>query len=226
MRIEKKWSKMMELNAKGIYTLKDLLKHDLINFKIDLAQLWQNVLYCDLETVKGTKNEYKYTNVIWWQSLNYDNFKYHRNKLNELLKRNPNNIKKLVQELIEKKCDLLNINTTQINPLHILLKTVVSTSTKRDENRRICLVTSLNISMQKNDSILLSHTGIRYYKKTDAKVYNEIKRRYLPSTWNNADTEKQIKELAHNIRNINSNRNIKQTKLYYCKQYELFEIAI
>ena len=80
--------------------------------------------------------------------------------------------------------------------------------------------------MQRSDSVLLSHTGIRYYLKTDIKVYNEIKRKYLSSKWYDADAETQIKELAHNIRNINSNRNIKQNKLYTTKQYQLFDIGI
>lgn len=69
MRIEKKYTRMFELNNKGIYNLEDLLKHGLINFKSDLVKMWQNVLYCDLETVKGTKNELKYTNSNWWLNI-------------------------------------------------------------------------------------------------------------------------------------------------------------
>jgi len=221
MRIEKKWSKMIELNKKGIYTLADLLKYDLINFKTDLVKLWQNVLYCNLDTVKGTKNEYRYTNVNWWRSLNYSNFKYHRNQLNKLLEKNPNNTKNIVQELIEKKCDYLNTNTTQINPLHIRLKTVVSTPPIADKNRRCCLVTGLNISMQRNDSNLLSHTGLKYYLKTDKKIYNELKRKHLSSNWYNSDNETQIKELAHNIRNKYNNDKIKRSRLYNTNQMQL-----
>jgi hypothetical protein len=221
MRIEKKWSKMAELNKRGIYTLADLLRYDLINFKADIVKLWQNVLYCDLETVKGTKNKYKYTNVNWWQSHNYSNFKYHRSQLKILLDKNPKNVKNLIKELIEKKCEFLNINTTQINPLHIGLKTVVSPSIKQDQNRRFCRVTNLNISMQRNDSNLLSHTGLRYYLKTDSKVFNEIKRKYLSSKWIDTDDEKQLKELAHNIRNKYNNDKIKRSRLYNENQIQL-----
>lgn len=222
MRIEKKWSKMVELNTKGIYTLADLLKYDLINFKSDLVQLWQNVLYCDLVTVNGTKNEHKYTNVIWWRSLKYNNFKYHRNQLNKLLNKNPNNIKKLVKELIEEKCDLLNINTTEINPLHIRLNTVVSTSIKTDLNRRFCQITGLNISMQRKDSNLLSHTGLRYYQKTDKKIYKEILNKYLPIKWIDSDNETQLIELAHNIRTVRTAQLRKQERLYKANQTSLF----
>ncbi len=225
MRIEKKYSKLHELNQKGIYTINDLLNYGLIHFKSDLLKVWQNVLYCDLDTVKGTKNEYKYTNVNWWTNLNYENFKYHRNQLNKLLNRNPKNIKKIVLELIEKKYDLLNINTTEINPLHIGLKTVVSTPTKTDQSRRFCLVTGLNISMQRNDSILLSHTGLRYYLKTDKKIYKEVLQKHLPIKWVDADQETIIKELAHNIRNKNYNNNNKQKRIYPNEQYQLFNIS-
>jgi hypothetical protein len=46
------------------------------------------------------------------------------------------------------------------------------------------------------------------------KVFEQIKRRYLSKRWLTADYEKQIKEIAHNIRNSKSNRNIKQVKKY------------
>jgi hypothetical protein len=225
-RIEKKWSKMVELNNKGIYTLNDLIKHDLLNFKSDLLNLWNDVLFYDWQSLKGLKHNVNYSNVIYWLELketNYNNFKYHRNNLNNLIKKQPNNLKTQIANLISNKVDLLNVKTTQINPLSIGLKTVVPTIEKNDKNRRKCLVTGLNISMQK-DSKLLSHTGIKYYKKSDAKVYNEIKRKYLSTKWVDDDVETQIKELAHNIRNIYNNRKVKQDKHYSTNQYNLFNL--
>ncbi|WP_282031712.1 hypothetical protein [Winogradskyella eximia] len=224
MRIEKKWSKMTELNQKGIYTLDDLINYDLRNFKTDLLKMWNNVLYCDFETVKGSKNEFKYSNANWWQSLNYENFKYHRNQLNKLITKNPNNIKNLVSELIAKKCDLLNINTTVINRICKGLKTVVSSSEERHLNRRFCLVTGLNISMQRNDSKLLSHTGLRYYLKTDKKIFIEALKKHLPVKWIDSDIETQIQELAHNIRTIHTNQQRKQERLYKPNQIQLFKL--
>ena len=227
-RIEKKWSKMVELNNKGIYTLDDLIKHDLINFKSDLLNLWNDVLFYDWQSLKGLKHNVSYSNVNYWLELketNYNNFKYHRNNLNNLINKQPNNLKKQIADLISNKVDLLNDNTTQINPLSIGLKKVVSTIENTDKNRLKCLVTGLNISMQK-DSLLLSHTGIKYYKKTDAKVYNEIKRKYLSAKWVDADIETQIKELAHNIRNTYNNRNIKQNRIYPENQYKMFDFEM
>ncbi len=113
MRIEKKYSRMKELNQRGIYTLNDLLDYGLINFKGDLIKMWDNVLYCDLDALKGSKNEYKYKSLIFWEDLKYDNFKYHRNQLNALINKNPNNMKKQISDLIDAKCEILN--PTQIN---------------------------------------------------------------------------------------------------------------
>jgi len=220
-RIEKKWSKMVELNDSGIYTLNDLIKHDLLNFKSDLLNLWNDVLFYDWQSLKGLKHNVSYSNVNYWLELketNYNNFKYHRNNLNNLIKKQPNNLKKQIAVLISNQVDLLNTKTTQINPLSIGLKTVVSTIENTDKNRLKCLVTGLNISMQK-DSLLLSHTGIKYYKKTDTKVYNEIKRKYLSAKWVDADIETQIKELAHNLRSKYNNNLVRQSK--YKNQLQL-----
>jgi len=69
------------------------------------------------------------------------------------------------------------------------------------------------------DGLLWSHTDIKYYKKTDAKVYYEIKRKYLSPKWVDADIETQIKELAHNIRSKYNNNLVRQSK--YKNQLQL-----
>lgn len=92
--------------------------------------------------------------------------------------------------------------------------------------KRKCLITDLDISMQKEDSFLLSHSGLRFYSKTDKQIFDKIKEKYLSKKWVFAEYEEQIKEIAHNIRNTNSNRGIKQSRLYQPHQKQLFKIAI
>ena len=203
---------MVELNNKGIFTLKDVLNYGLRNFKKDLLKEWSNVLYCDFNTVKGTKYENKYTNVNWWDRLSYDKLKYHRNNLNKIIKNDSDNIKNQISRLISSKVDFLNIETSEINPLYIGLKKGVCNNNKQDINRRFCVITGLNISMQKSNSFLLSHTGLKYYYKTDIKVFREVKSRYLSNKWINANHKKQIKEIAHNIRNKYNNNLISKSK--------------
>lgn len=92
----------------------------------------------------------------------------------------------------------------------------------RTVSQKQCIVTNLNISMQKVDSILLSHTGLRYYYKTDKKIFNEVKNKYLSKLWIDADHETQIKEIAHNIRHKHSNTIRIRKRKYNPLQMELF----
>jgi len=76
--------------------------------------------------------------------------------------------------------------------------------------------------MQKTDSILLSHTGLKYYYETDKKIFNEVKNKYLSTLWIDADYETQIKEIAHNIRNRRSNNTKRIRQKYNARQTQLF----
>lgn len=224
MRFEIKYAKLHDLQQIGIYTLEDLLNYKLENFTPLLIKEWNNVLFYDFKVFKKSKYEYKYSNPKFWINLNYGLFKYHRNNLNNIVLQHKDNTKRHIAELIQNKCSLLNTKTTQINPLYIELEKEVSTLENNDLNRRFCVVTGLNISMQKQDSILLSHTGIKYYYKTDKKVYYEIKNKYLSNKWIDADYTIQTKEIAHNIRNSHSNQKTKQKRLYKPTQLQLFNI--
>jgi hypothetical protein len=73
-------------------------------------------------------------------------------------------------------------------------------------------------------SILLSHTGLKYYYKTDRKVFEQIKRTYLTKQWIDSDFDRQIKEIAHNIRNAKSNQNNKQNRIYQPLQVNMLSV--
>ena len=75
--------------------------------------------------------------------------------------------------------------------------------------------------MQKDSSILLSHTGLKYYYKTDRKVFEQIKRTYLTKQWIKSDFATQIIKIAHHIRTIKSNQNNKQNRIYQHQQVNL-----
>ena len=125
MRIEKKWCKMKEINDKGIFTLDDLINYGLERFKDDLVAMWRDILFCDLNTVKGSKYSNKYNNINWWRQQPYERFKYHRRNLNNLIKSDNKNMKNQIEVLITEKVDYLNPKTPDINPLDIRLITVV-----------------------------------------------------------------------------------------------------
>ena len=87
--------------------------------------------------------------------------------------------------------------------------------------KTLCKVTGFNISMQKDNNILLSHTGLKYYYKTDRKIFEQLKRKYFSKQWSKSNFETKIKEIAHNIRNTKSNQTIKQRKIYQPQQINL-----
>lgn len=222
LRIEKKYSKMRDLHNLGIYTLQDLLNYGLHNFKGELLKMWDCFIYYDKNALKNHPNRFKYNSVDYWQTLTPRQRKYQLGKLNKLYRENPDSIKNIVSNLISEKVDLLNSKLSLINPLCIELNQYNNTTQPIDLSKRICIISGLNISMQKKDSFLLSITGLKYYFNTDKKIYNEIKRQYLTDKWLNSSFDIQIKEIAHNIRTIRNNQKNKQSRLYPIYQYNLF----
>jgi hypothetical protein len=227
IRFEIKYTRMEKLNKKGIFSLNDLVKYGLHNFKCVLLTEWQNVLFFDntiqIDTLSAkTKSALlEYSNQNYWTGLlnnkQTKNFRYHKNQLQKITFEKSNKIQDLTAQVMSEKIDFLNMDTIQIDTLTILSKRIVLNSS----NSQVCKITNINISMQKNDSILLSHTGLRYYFKTDKKVFEKIKRKYLSEVWFKSDFEKQIKEIAHNIRNTKSNQSIKQKRIYKPEQMNI-----
>lgn len=223
MRFEIKYTKMHQLNTQGIYSLADLLKYGLDSFSNNLLKEWQNVLFYDL-TAKERLS--KYSNPNYWESLPYEQFRYQRKKLELNQSKNSRNLKNIIAQLITEKYGFLNTKIPEITPLHIGVKTGIHSNQPKDENRRFCKVTGLNISMQKESSFLLSHTGLKYYLETDKKIYDEVRRKYLTDYWANLDKQTEIKEIAHNIRNEMNNQRNRQGNLYPAHQTRLFQLSI
>lgn len=230
MRFEIKYTKMQKLNEKGIFSLQDLINYGLQNFKDTVLKEWQNVLFYD-NTIqidplssRSKKALLQYSNPNYWTGLlannQTKNFTYHKNKLKKIVSKNSKKIQDLTAETIGKKIDFLNSKTIQIDPLTIMSKRIVFND-DNDTKKHICKVTGFNISMQKENSILLSHTGLKYYYNTDKRIFEQIKRRYLSKIWFKSNFEIQIKEIAHNIRNTNSNLRIKQKRIYQPQQINI-----
>lgn len=232
MRFEIKYTKMQKLNEKGIFCLQDLINYGLQNFKDEVLNEWQNVLYYDNTiqidplTTKLKKTVLEYSNPNYWTGLlansQNKNFTYHKNQLKKIIEKNSNKVQDLTAQIMSEKIDFLNSKTIQIDPLTILSKRIVL-NYENEVKKHLCKVTGFNISMQKENSILLSHTGLKYYYKTDKRIFEQIKRRYLSKIWFKSNFQTQIKELAHNIRNTNSNQKIKQSRIYKEGQITLLE---
>ena len=132
------------------------------------------------------------------------------------------NLQQQIKTKIIEKCVMINRlfennkkdKCVMINHSSIGLNITQSTFENSSQKKEFCPITKLDISMQKDNSNLLSHTGLKYYYETDKKIFEQIKRKYLSKVWYNSDFQIQIKEIAHNIRNTKNNQTIKQKRIY------------
>jgi len=86
-----------------------------------------------------------------------------------------------------------NPELSQLDPL-LYSDNTISLNTHTE---RRCLVTGLDISMQKDDSKFLCTEGVRYYKENAPKEWMRLLQRLSPK-WKDAPLEKQIKEVPLN----------------------------
>lgn len=239
LRCEIKTRKMKVIESTGIKTFEDINIKTLEALKNILIEKIDKVVYFDSSISKTILKKKPITrnfgNINYWmEELTPKNRGYSKKILNEVIEKHSGNLKKLIIQLINEKhkinssyntvqkFGIINqfseahrfgiINTSSI-PLNIPL-----------DSFRYCLMTGVDISMQKEDSILLSHAGLHYYFQTDKILFNEIKKKYLPSKWKNENLKIQIKEIAHNIRSLRKNQLRKQKRIYKNHQQTLFKI--
>lgn len=194
-----------------------------------LIQEWQKVLVLDNITALINSNKIKqYLSSDYWENVlqgHRNLFAYHKKRYFQLLKSNPSNIHDSIKNLISQKLDYLLEKGCAISPTPNNEEVVQIHKYIRGEyeQNKVCKVTGLNISMQKDNSSLLSHTGLRYYYENDRQIFDYVKRKYLSDQWINSKIEIQIREIAHNIRNHKNNMRLKQQKLYPPHQLHIFK---
>jgi len=234
LRFEIKFKKLERLKKVKIYSLLDLLNYGLDKFAEILVKEWQKVLFYDFTIKHDSNSLLNYKNPLYWHDLTKRRsaFDKHKTKYRNIVKNHSDNISLQIEKCIREKCNellrgatfdqkcnnQLLVKGTNIDCLYI--GSNLTPPPIRNE-KNICPITGLNISMQKERSILLSHTGLKYYFTTDKKIYNEVKRKFLSDNWTNADYKTQIKEIAHNIRNFANNRKNRQKRLYPVNQYRM-----
>ncbi len=234
-RWEVKIIKMIEIEHLEIKTLNDLINLSSSQIKgIEslLMQRWNEIIYYDNtidKTLLTNHNRIKlkdWRNDKYWLELFESTRVKNRNKpqrevkeFRKITSKYSSQIQNKVGVLISKKWCVLTASTkpkeVHINRSYIGLNLPTNTDTKK------CKITGLNISMQKEDSLLLSHTGLRYFLKEDKRIFEQVKNKYLPKWRHSLSLEIQISELAHNIRNTSSNQNIKQRRIYPEAQFNL-----
>jgi hypothetical protein len=76
---------------------------------------------------------------------------------------------------------------------------------------RSCLVTGLDISMQKETSRFISPIGVKFYYENHPEIFAQLKER-LPNRWADVPLERQFSEIAHSIRNSYHSKRIHTQK--------------
>lgn len=100
------------------------------------------------------------------------------------------------QSVSRNDCNKLPDKVSQNDSLFYSDKIVQSNKVKG----RRCLVTELDISMQKEDSKFICSAGIKFYKKTNPEVWQTLRQR-LSQRWQDSPEDKLIEEIHHSIRN-------------------------
>ena len=216
-RFEVKSKKSRYINNLGIKTLADLLDYSIYQtLALEIKREWNEVLVLD-QQIKLNQNEAKYSNPKFWERIlnDYRNgFSYHKKCYSEILKNHPKNIHATIREQIGNKLDeLLKISAISPPlPIDILVQfhQYIRGESAPVVNKRTCPITKVDISMQKENSHLLSNTGLTWLKQNDPAKYEIIRRCYLP-TWGVSGLhtkfeDDEISHLSKQIRNEYYNR--------------------
>lgn len=231
LRIEVACKKSIEFAETGIKTFENVNKHTLKKgLQLILKRFDEVVYYDNTINTKGLNKRQK-TTLLNYQNMNYwfDTLKpnkrdSHKKNLQNFINQNSTNLhaqirKKILQTRVIK--DRLYKTQTRVIKDTLYKESDLTQNTTQNYGKK-CTITGIDISMQKESSLLLSHTGLKHYLKNNKKVFDEVASLYLSNKWVNDSTTIQIKEIAHNIRNKHNNRILKQSRLYPTQQTQLF----
>jgi hypothetical protein len=186
LRIEVKQTNWHEYRTIGINTLEDFINHDKTTFVDSLLTKWNEVLFYD-PTIKDNAEFIQYRDVNYWTELRATvsgkTYNKHANRLKILNATKGENIQKRVSDLILEKARFLQGGN------------VLQLSTKK-----YCKLTGIEINNQREDSFLLSHSGLKYIRENHPDQFQNLESRFLSSKWTTATPQIKIKEIAHNIR--------------------------
>lgn len=222
-RFEVKSKQAKNIEKYGIENADDLTK---LNIYKTLSQTllneWENVLLInqtpDFSNLKSDDVQFiqSANKIDFWDGMYRVKFARYKEKYFKILQ-GKNNLQHLIKlQIIDKMFSFQNVtNSTQGNPINTrkvdLTKTPVQLinleNVTHSQSKIVCLVTGLDISMQRKGSKFLCFAGLKYYKENEPNIYKDIEKRFLSQKMKVRDTDSQIYYIAHNIRNIKTNQN-------------------
>lgn len=236
-RFEVKSKQAKNICKYGINTATDLLNLESHN---RLGQIlldeWEQVLLINLGLKSNELNALKRDEVLFvknvksidfWSGLYRVKFARSKDKYHTILGKK-NNLHYLIKlQIIDKLFDLQNVtNSIQKTTINRgILKNDKTTSQLINlenvtdlQNNKVCLVTNLNISMQKKGSKFLCVKGLKYYKENQPETYQELTEKYLTEKQKGKSFDRQNYFIAHNIRNAKTN--LQHNPKYSRKRFE------
>lgn len=207
LRIEIKQSNWSEYREQGLYSLEDFNQCNKLLFLNNLLTKWNDIIFYD-PTNKGVEKWGKYSHTNFWRELRTKSNKTqkkHRDRLRTINKEHGLNVQQLVNDEV-----INNVNKLQ-----------GVRNYKFTNEKRFCVLTGLEITMQRKDSFLLSHGGLYYLKKHEPETFNRVKKKFLSHNWLTSSIDKQVKEIAHVIRS----RYNHQLSKYPTYQTSLFDLS-
>lgn len=227
-RFEVKHKKARPTNA--IFKMRKVTVIDLLNlenykiFSQEIIKEWNFILLLnqtpDFSNLKP--NEVQFINEAnkrdFWDDLRMqkhrNTFNLNKEKYYKILQRNNNLHTEIKGQMIDK---LIQLSKCAISPQKIPMnreKVIIEKTppilikcenAHLVNNSRLCLVTKLDISMQRKGSKFLCIAGLKWYQKNDLETYQKIELKYLTLKMRTRPMEEQIYYLAHNIRNRKTN---------------------
>ncbi|SDJ59118.1 hypothetical protein [Flavobacterium noncentrifugens] len=239
LRIEVKYTRMQDLKSIGVRTFEDIVPDTLEKAAKMLLIKFEEIVAYDYSirnhelSKKDRSLLTQFANPRYW--LRDISAKYRdrpKKKLKKIIEQHSDNLQKQILKEIEEKCVTINRHcdeckcvTINSSILGVSIQPRGVFDIAQSRSTTVCSVTGLDISMQRADSILLSHTGLKFYREKEPGVFSALLEKYLSPLWRYASPKKQIKELAHNIRNVRSNQQIRQRQLYPDYQPTIFRLS-
>lgn len=202
LRLEIKYRNRKRLKSYNCKTLYDIMNTPLSVFIEDFIEVFSKSLFYDYTITKNSKQTAQFRSKEYWEYIiaNRSSSTY-KKKVNQLRDLTANYSEQVFNQLME-QCDLkmheLSNGGDRILSLYI--------EGNQTPQPRVCCVTGLNISMQKKSSIMLSHAGLKHYLATNPKLFKSLLYRFLGRNEGVSDYESLIPKIAHQIRNVKSNR--------------------
>ena len=224
-RFEVKSKQTKNISKYSIKKVADLLKIETYQrLGQELLNEWENILVttetADLSALNDNDTQFVHdaNKRGFWAGLvtdaNRNKFTRYKEKYYKILTGNNNLHTQIKGQIIDKLLFWSNgAYSTQKTPIksgkgqnaQTYLKEINVESAPPQQNIRVCLVTGLDISMQKKTSKYLCFAGLKYYKENDPATYQKLTEKYLSPKNSAASLKDQIYYIAHNIRNHKTN---------------------